>query len=82
MFMFMNGIGDDRLKALITHYRMDGAESRSFNYKGRNFKALTLDDSRRIVTFLEQTAEVHALDLPGRLPGEGVGPKIARLIIV
>ena len=77
--MFMNGIGDDRLKALTKHYAKEGAEARCFNYKGRNSKALTLEDSQRIVTFLEQTAQVHALDLPGRLPGEGVGYKICKI---
>ena len=80
MFMFMNCIGDDRLKALNTHYKKEGAEARCFHYKGRNLKALTLEDSRRIITFLEQTLQVHALDLPGCLPGAGVRHIIARLI--
>ena len=34
--MFMNGIGDDQLKALNTHYKNEGVEARCFSYKGRN----------------------------------------------
>ena len=68
-FMYMNAIGDFRLRALLRHYKEDGGDARSFLYKGRNKLSLNLDDSRMILKFLEQAGEVHTLDLPGRLPG-------------
>ena len=72
--MYMNGIGQFRLQALLKHYNDEGGEERCFQYKGRNEKALSHDDCQRILKFLEQVAEVHALDLPGRLPGTTATP--------
>ena len=67
-FLYVNAIGHHRLKAVIKQYEEEGAESRTLKYKGRNKRALTMDDAKRSSKFLEQMAEVHALDLPGRLP--------------
>ena len=68
-FMYLNAIKHARLKAILKQCQEDGAEPRVLKYKGRNKKAITLEDSERILVFLKQIAELHALDLPGRLPG-------------
>ena len=51
--MYLNAIEDFRLRVLIQHYKEDGGEVRCFQYKGRNKAALTHDDSRIILKFLE-----------------------------
>ncbi len=68
-FLFLNSIKHHRLKAILKHYQEEGAEPRVLKYKGLNKKAITLEDSERMLVFLKQIGELHALDLPGRLPG-------------
>jgi hypothetical protein len=65
----MNGIGKSRLAALTKHYKENGACPRDFQYKGRNSKAMTFEESKRIVDFLSNISSIHALALPGRVPG-------------
>lgn len=73
-FMYINAVGDYRLRSLINHYHQEGyCDKRSFSYHlshGRNSNALAIEDTRRIQRFLRTVASVHGLDLPGRLPGQ------------
>lgn len=68
-FLYMNAIGKSRLAALTAHYTAHGTTTRDFLYKGRNNKAVTKEESMKIVSFLHNVAEVHSLSLPGRVPG-------------
>lgn len=68
--MYLNGIGKARLVALTKHYKENGCVPRDFQYKGRNKQAVTLPQAQRIVDFLNNISAVHALALPGRVPGK------------
>lgn len=68
-WLYLHGISTTRLKNLKKHYSAEGAVPRCFNYKGRNNKAVTYDDAKTILEFLTRIASLHALDLPGRVPG-------------
>ncbi|XP_067939703.1 uncharacterized protein [Watersipora subatra] len=68
-FLFLNGIGKNTFQTLKRHYRTEGAVPRSFNYQGRNKRAVTSDDSKSIADFLDHITSIHSLDLPGRVSG-------------
>ncbi|XP_070173725.1 uncharacterized protein [Littorina saxatilis] len=71
-FKFMYGISQNKLTALLKHYRVNGVTPRlKKNWGGRqyNTNAFTADDVERVVQFLRSFAEDHALVLPGRVPG-------------
>lgn len=68
--MYLNAIGKSRLLALQAHYKENGCSPRNLKYKGRNKKAITLEEATRIVTFLRNFAAIHALALPGRVAGK------------
>lgn len=55
---------------LVKHYKMHGLCPRDFLYKGRNSKAVTFEQAKAIVDFITNISNVHALALPGRVPGE------------
>lgn len=65
-------IGKDRLDALIRHYKANGLVPREKKSGGRrdaNKKLLTFEDVTDIKRFITNHADVHALALPGRVPG-------------
>ena len=68
-FMYLNDIGNSRLKTLISHYKQHGAVPRDFLYRGRNNKAVHYDEAKHVVTFLQNVARIHALVLPGTVSG-------------
>jgi hypothetical protein len=73
MFEYMNAVGQRRLDSIIASYVENNyCAPREFKYNvghGRNRKALTLEECRKIYHYLQTTAKVHGLDIPGRMPG-------------
>lgn len=67
--MYLNDVKRTRLNSLVTHYSANGAIPREFHYRGRNDKAVKIEEARRIVTFLKSVSAIFALALPGRVPG-------------
>ena len=70
VFRYLHAIGQDKLTALIAHYKVCGVEARVHrNKRKRPFNALKLDDTRAVVDFIVNYAEANAIILPGRTPG-------------
>lgn len=70
-FAFLYGIGiNHRVLAIRKHYQQQGLEPRTHqNSKRLPAQTLSFDDINRIVKYLQQYAEQHAILLPGRVPG-------------
>ena len=64
-------IGDKKMRNLIKHCQEEGLTPRVKRRGGRksNTKALTLEDTKYVVTYIQNHAEVNAVSLPGRVPG-------------
>ena len=71
-FAFLYGVGiNHRVLALKKHYQENGMETRVHqNSKQTPAQALSFDDINRIVKYLNQYVEQHAILLPGRIPGQ------------
>ena len=71
-FAFLYGVGiNHRVLALRKHYQEHGMETRIHQNSNRApAQALSFDDINRIVKYLHQYAEQHAILLPGRIPGQ------------
>ena len=71
-FAFLYGVGiNHRVLALRKHYQENGMETRVHqNSKQTPAQALSFDDINRIVKYLNQYVEQHAILLPGRIPGQ------------
>ena len=69
-FAFLHGIGiNHRVLAIRKHYEENGMETRTHqNSKRLPARTLSFDDINRVVKFLQQFAEQHAILLPGRVP--------------
>ena len=68
-FMHMHCIGKDKLDALIAHYKLSGVEARQHkNSKRKPAKALSYEDTRRVLDFILNYSEVNGIQLPGRTP--------------
>lgn len=69
VFKYLHGIGQDKLNALIKHYKASGVEARVHKSKKRlPPNALKFEDTRAVVDFIVNYAEVNAIILPGRTP--------------
>ncbi|XP_014674791.1 PREDICTED: uncharacterized protein LOC106814923 [Priapulus caudatus] len=71
-FKFLHCISQDKLTALLKHYKEHGLTPRHKKSGGKqktNARFLTFEDVSRVVTFIVNFSEVHALVLPGRVPG-------------
>ena len=69
-FLLLHGIGEKRFKNLKKHFSENGLSPRRHGNQGRvPHNAVTLNDARLAVTFLFEYAEMHAILLPGRVPG-------------
>lgn len=70
IFRYIHGIGQDKLTALMSHYKTAGVEARVHkNKRKRPVHALKYEDTRAVIDFIVNYAEVHAIILPGRTPG-------------
>ena len=69
-FLFLHGVGKDRLQALKQHYIGAGLETRVHgNTKRAPKHSLPYSTKKHVVKFLQNYAEENALLLPGRIPG-------------
>ena len=70
-FVLRNSISQNKLTALIKHYKENGLVQRRKQAGGRksNKRSLSFEDIKAVVTFITNFAEQHALVLPGRVPG-------------
>ena len=68
-FGFLYGIGiNHQILAIRKHYQENGMETRTHqNSKRLPPRTLSFDDINRILKFLQQFAEQHAILLPGRV---------------
>ena len=66
----LHGVGERQLTCLLKKFAEHGPCTRDFHYRGTNNKAVTMDETKRILRFLENIAETYALCLPGRVPGK------------
>ena len=70
-FVRQVGVRPDKLYALAKHYKTNGPVPRQLRAGGRknNTASLALVDTERVFHFIKQSAEDHAVCLPGRVPG-------------
>ena len=69
-FMFAHAIGTKHFKNLVTHFNQNGLTPRTHgNSKRLPANTVPLSVSKDIVQFISNFATVHALPLPGRMPG-------------
>lgn len=72
LFRFYFSISQNKLTALLKHYKENGLVPRHKKSGGRQAsdkRLLTHDDICRVVAFIVNFAELHAMVLPGRVPG-------------
>lgn len=68
-FLFLHGIGKDRLHNVKDHYRVEGLQVRiNKNTKRSPPHAMPFTATKYVITFLNNYAEVNAILLPGRIP--------------
>ena len=68
--MFLHGIGKFRLEKIQKSYRIQGIEERLHgNLNKLPVHGFSTEELSRVVTFLDNYTEVHAILLPGRIPG-------------
>ena len=69
-FLFLHGVGTKMFKALRSHCKENGLVPRIHgNTKRLPPNALTFGDVQRVVGYIQNYAEDHAILLPGRIPG-------------
>ena len=70
VFKSLHGISQNKLTALITHYKVAGVEARVHHNKRKlPANAMKFDDTRAVVNFVVNYAKANAILLPGRTPG-------------
>lgn len=70
-YLFLHCMGAKKYKNLITHYCQNGLIPRKHgNTRRLPASTIPFEVTQSIVQFIENTAEVHALPLPGRMPGQ------------
>lgn len=68
-FLYIHCMGKDKLDALIAHYKLNGIETRTHkNTKKLPKKSLKYEDTRRVLDFILNYAEINGIQLPGRTP--------------
>ncbi|XP_071056005.1 uncharacterized protein [Onthophagus taurus] len=71
LFLFIHACGNKRYEHLVTHYHKNGVTVREHglaNKPSTNQKSFKPDEIQKAVKFIEYTADLLALPLPGRLP--------------
>ncbi|XP_033096656.1 uncharacterized protein LOC117100916 [Anneissia japonica] len=71
VFCFIHMMSDKTLTALVKHYLSNGIELKTKRSGGcgNNTRKFSGEDHKRAVEFITGYAEVHALVIPGRVPG-------------
>ncbi|XP_041373710.1 LOW QUALITY PROTEIN: uncharacterized protein LOC121386766 [Gigantopelta aegis] len=68
-FKYLHNIGQKKLNNLMKHYKENGIQPRAHkNSKSVPRHALKLDESRAVVDFILNYAEINCIILPGRAP--------------
>ena len=69
-FLLVHAVGTKQFKPLVTHFSQNGLiPRRQGNAKRLPSNTLPFSDTQDIVEFIRNFATVHALPLPGRMPG-------------
>ena len=70
-FRFLHDLSQDRLSSLVKWYMENGLVPKEKKSGGRNNQrsSYEFEDIRRMVAFITNYSEDHALILPGRIPG-------------
>ena len=70
-FLFVHSLGSKRFKNLVSHFTNNGLSSRTHgNTKRLPANTTPFTVTKEIVLFICNFAAVHALPLPGRIPGQ------------
>ena len=68
-FKFLHSISQDRLTALIQHYKASGVTPRVHKNSKRPPKiAYSFDDRKNVLDFIVNYTEVNGIEFPGRTP--------------
>ncbi|GFN93895.1 hypothetical protein PoB_002040100 [Plakobranchus ocellatus] len=68
-FTYIHNIGQGKLVSLIKHYKACGVEARVHKSTKRlPPNTLKFEDTRKVVDFIVNYAEINAIELPGRTP--------------
>ena len=69
-YLFLHCVGEKHYKNLVTHFSQNGLVPRTHgNTKRLPSNTLPFNVTESIVQFINNFAEIHALPLPGRIPG-------------
>lgn len=70
-YRFVHGIGQKQYKNLVSHFEKHGLVPRVHgNVKRLPPNTVSLDRTKSVIQFISHFATIHALPLPGRLPGQ------------
>lgn len=68
-FPITHGIGRTTFTKLTKHYKDVGVVSLDRLRRGLNNKRMAMNESMRIISYLQNVSIVHCLGLPGSVPG-------------
>lgn len=70
-YLFIHAVGPKQYKNLVKHFKMHGLVARVHgNVKSLPTNTISMKRTNSVVQFISHTATIHALPLPGRLPGQ------------
>ena len=70
-YTFLHAVGPKRFKNLVAHFEQNGLVPRVHgNTKHLPANTTPLKNTKAVVSFIENFAAIHALPVPGRLPGQ------------
>lgn len=70
-YLFLHAVGAKHYKNLIVHFCQNGLTSRAHgNTKRLPYNTLPFSQTEDVVQFIKTFANLHALPLPGRIPGQ------------
>jgi hypothetical protein len=70
-YRFVHAIGPKKFKNLVDHFNNHGLVPRVHgNAKRLPANAISFDKTKSVIKFISNFAAIHALPLPGRLPGQ------------
>ena len=70
-FIFVHSVGSKQFKNLVTHFMQNGLSLRTHgNTKRLPANTLAFSVTEGVAQFISSFAAIHALPLPGRIPGQ------------
>ena len=80
MYLFLHAIGPKKYKNLVTHFGEHGLVPRRHgNTRRLAANAISFAKTENVVAFIRHFSTIHALPLPGRMPGQYSGEKVLLL---